>query len=119
MVNCPAVLCCLEKLIILKLILRQSGTKDYLIQTELVTLYTVADLGYLQELFLVPRFNPFEEFFMGGNGLVIATTPLRGYDDRTVGPRNVNGDVIGGRVMTRYTTELRFAVTLDPIPFTC
>ena len=53
---------------------------------------------------------------MGGNGLVIATTPLRGYDDRTVGPRNSQGNVIGGRVMTRYTSELRFAVTLDPIP---
>jgi outer membrane protein insertion porin family len=53
---------------------------------------------------------------MGGSGLVIATTPLRGYDDRTVGPRDVNGEVLGGRVMTRYTTELRFAIALDPIP---
>ncbi len=53
---------------------------------------------------------------MGGNGLVIATSPLRGYDDRTVGPRNQNGDVIGGRIMTRYTAELRFAVALEPIP---
>jgi outer membrane protein insertion porin family len=81
-----------------------------------IVLYSIADLGYLQELQLGTPIQPFEEFYMGGNGLVIATVPLRGYDDRTVGPRNVNGDVIGGRVMTRYTTELRFAVTLDPIP---
>jgi outer membrane protein insertion porin family len=78
--------------------------------------YSIADLGYLQELTLGTPIQPFEEFYMGGNGLIIATVPLRGYDDRTVGPRNRNNDVIGGRVMTRYTAELRFAVTLDPIP---
>jgi outer membrane protein insertion porin family len=53
---------------------------------------------------------------MGGNGLIIATTSLRGYDDRTVGPRNAFGDVIGGRVMAKFGTELRLAVTLEPIP---
>jgi outer membrane protein insertion porin family len=55
---------------------------------------------------------------MGGSGLVISTTPLRGYDDRTVGPRNPLNpvEIIGGRVMTRYTAELRAALTLDPIP---
>ncbi len=81
-----------------------------------IALYTVADLGYLDELTLGTRIQPFEFYYMGGNGLIIATTPLRGYDDRTVGPRNINGRVIGGRVMTRYTAELRFAVALDPIP---
>ncbi len=78
--------------------------------------YTVADLGYIEEIVKGTQIQPFEFFYMGGNGLVIATTPLRGYDDRTVGPRNSQGNVFGGRVMTRYTTELRFAVTLDPIP---
>ena len=81
-----------------------------------IALYTVADLGYLNEFQKNTPINPFEYFFMGGNGLIIATTPLRGYDDRTVGPRDAQGNVIGGRVMTRYTAELRFALTLDPIP---
>jgi outer membrane protein insertion porin family len=81
-----------------------------------IALYTVADLGYLDEFTAGTPINPFEYFFMGGSGLIIATTPLRGYDDRTVGPRDVNGEVLGGRVMTRYTTELRFAIALDPIP---
>lgn len=81
-----------------------------------IALYTVADLGYLDELTFGTRIQPFEFYYMGGNGLIIATTPLRGYDDRTVGPRNADGRVIGGRVMTRYTAELRLAVTLDPIP---
>jgi outer membrane protein insertion porin family len=81
-----------------------------------IVLYTIADMGYLQELKLGTPIQPFEEYYMGGNGLIIATVPLRGYSDRTVGPRNFNNDVVGGRIMTRYTTELRFAVTLDPIP---
>jgi len=81
-----------------------------------VALYTVADMGYLDEFEKNTPINPFEYFFMGGNGLVIATTPLRGYDDRTVGPRDAQGSVIGGRVMARYTTELRFALALEPIP---
>ncbi len=78
--------------------------------------YSVADLGYIEEIVKGTQIQPFEFFYMGGNGLIIATSPLRGYDDRTVGPRNSQGNVIGGRVMTRYTSELRFAVTLDPIP---
>lgn len=87
-----------------------------LFNTSKLVLYTVADIAYLEELKYATPIQPFEYFYMGGNGLVIATTPLRGYDDRSVGPRNVNGDVIGGRVAARYTAELRFAVTLDPMP---
>lgn len=81
------------------------------------TLYTIAELGYIKELEANTNINPFDFFFMGGNGLVIATTPLRGYEDRSIGPKNSSGQVLGGRVMMRYTTELRVAVTLEPIPF--
>ncbi len=81
-----------------------------------IALYTVADLGYIDEIVKGTKIQPFEFYYMGGNGLIIATTSLRGYDDRTVGPRNAFGDVIGGRVMAKFGTELRFAVTLEPIP---
>jgi outer membrane protein insertion porin family len=83
-----------------------------------VALYTVSNIGYLQELDKVSetKINPFEYYYMGGNGLVIATEPLRGYDDRTVGPQNSSGTVIGGRVMARFTAEFRVAVALEPIP---
>jgi len=83
-----------------------------------VALYTVSNMGYLQELDKASetKINPFEYFFMGGNGLVIATEPLRGYDDRTIGPKTADGTVFGGRVMTRYTAELRVSVAQDPIP---
>ncbi len=81
-----------------------------------LVLYAGSDIGYLNEIVGGTQIQPFEFYYMGGNGLVIATTPLRGYDDREVGPRNINDDVIGGRLMTKFTTELRFAVALDPIP---
>lgn len=81
-----------------------------------VTLYLGSEFGYMDELISGTPVNPFEYYYMGGSGLVIATTSLRGYDDRTVGPRNEFGDVIGGRVSAKFVSELRFAVSLDPIP---
>ena len=82
-----------------------------------IALYTIADFGYLDEIVPGTNIQPFEFYYMGGNGLVIATTPLRGYDDRTVGPKNPStGQVIGGRVMAKFGAELRLAVTLEPIP---
>ncbi len=78
--------------------------------------YFGTDMGLLKELTLGTMIQPFDYFYMGGNGLVIATTPLRGYDDRSVGPRNFRGDVIGGRVFAKYTAEFRTAITLDPMP---
>ncbi|MBU0474286.1 MAG: outer membrane protein assembly factor BamA [Bacteroidetes bacterium] len=75
--------------------------------------YAGIDMGYLEELQSDTHINPLEYFFMGGNGLTVATTPLRGYDDRTIGP---NKGQSGGSIMTRYVTELRIALTLDPMP---
>jgi outer membrane protein insertion porin family len=56
--------------------------------------------------------NPLELFTMGGSGLsgMLNVTPLRGYDDQSIGP------YYGGRVMARHIAELRFAVSLDPMP---
>ena len=54
---------------------------------------------------------------MGGTGIgYIATIPLRGYEDRSVGPLNSRGQELGGRVLTKHSLELRYAVTLNPIP---
>lgn len=87
-----------------------------LFKTNRLTFYTIANMGYIDEIVPGTNIQPFEFFYMGGNGLIIATTSLRGYDDRTVGPRNAAGNVIGGRVMAKVGTELRFALTLEPIP---
>jgi outer membrane protein insertion porin family len=58
---------------------------------------------------------PYQDlFYMGGTGLgQIAVTPLRGYEDRSIGPF---GGYVGGKAMMKFTTELRFALTLNPIP---
>jgi len=53
---------------------------------------------------------------MGGSGLAYNTIALRGYDDRTIGPVNSNGSNIGGKVLLKYGVELRYALSLDPIP---
>jgi outer membrane protein insertion porin family len=82
-----------------------------------LTLYTIANVGYIDEIVPGTNIQPFEFFYMGGNGLIIATTSLRGYDDRTVGPKNpATGQVVGGRVMAKFGAEFRVAVTLEPIP---
>ncbi len=96
----------------------QFSTEWYrrLFHSSRITFFTSLDLGYIHEIVSGTNIQPFEFFFMGGNGLVIATTPLRGYEDRSVGPRNTNGDIIGGRVMAKYTAEIRAAITLEPMP---
>lgn len=82
-----------------------------------LALYLSTDLGYIDELVKGTTIQPFEFFYMGGNGMIIATTPLRGYDDRSVGPLTRDGlTTIGGRVMTKNTLELRAALALEPIP---
>jgi outer membrane protein insertion porin family len=58
-----------------------------------------------------------EQFWMGGTGLgMVATTALRGYDDRSIGPVDVSGNVLPGTVMEKHTAEIRFNVSLNPIP---
>lgn len=81
-----------------------------------LTFYTGFNIGYIHELKSGTTIQPFEFFYMGGNGLVIATTPLRGYADRSVGPLSSTGFVLGGRVMSKYVAEIRAALTLEPMP---
>ena len=61
---------------------------------------------------------PYIEYFsMGGTGLgQINVTPLRGYEDRGVGPLNSSDEVVSGKVMERHVAEIRFNVSLNPIP---
>jgi outer membrane protein insertion porin family len=61
---------------------------------------------------------PTEFFWMGGTGLAsyYQTTPLRGYEDRSVGPRSAADEIEGGRSLAKYTSELRFSLSQNPIP---
>ncbi len=90
----------------------QTEWYNRLFNSSRVALYTDFEMGYIHELngFTKLNINPFERYFMGGNGLVVSTVSLRGYDDRSIGP------TIGGDVYLKYTTELRVAVTMEPMP---
>ena len=64
-------------------------------------------------------FIPFDEFFfMGGSGLTIGE-PLRGYEDRTVGPPSPTSNTfaLGGRVLSKFSMELRFPIAPNPVIF--
>ncbi|MCH7494915.1 MAG: outer membrane protein assembly factor BamA [Candidatus Marinimicrobia bacterium] len=64
-------------------------------------------------------FIPWDEyFFMGGSGLTIGE-PLRGYDDRTVGPPSPTSSnfALGARVLAKFSIELRFPIAPNPTIF--
>lgn len=80
-------------------------------------LYTSGEMGYIGELVPNTPIQPFEYYYMGGSGLIIATTPLRGYEDRSLGLRDIRtNNIIGSKVQAKFTTEFRVALSMDPIP---
>jgi outer membrane protein insertion porin family len=80
-----------------------------------LTLYTGSEFGFLKGFTSHSYIPPIEYYYMGGNGLQIQTKPLRGYEDRSIGPIE-RGEVSNGTVFTRFVSELRFALTLNPMP---
>lgn len=102
------------------------GTTDYLklgfsaefvaplwgpLLAERLVLYLATEMGYLKGLRSDTTIPAVEFYRMGGSGLGgFNVTPLRGYPDQSVGP------VGGGTVMARHTAELRFALSLNPMP---
>lgn len=82
-----------------------------------LALFLSSQYGFIGGFREPANIPPIELFFMGGTGLgFISTTPLRGYEDQAVGPRNFRNEVVGGRAMTKQTAELRFAIAINPIP---
>ena len=82
-----------------------------------LALYLSTDYGYIQDIGTASNISPIDLFFMGGTGLgYVSTTPLRGYEDQSIGPRTTTGVIYGGKAMTKQTAELRFAVSINPIP---
>ncbi len=82
-----------------------------------LVLYLGSQMGYVDGFANDTTIPPQELFYMGGNGLGgFALTPLRGYRDNSIGPLAPNGQNLGGRIMTRFFAEFRFALSLNPIP---
>ncbi len=72
---------------------------------------SLAKIGYVTGLKSDTTMNQIELYRMGGNGLSgFGTIPLRGYPDNGIGSE------YGNKLMARYTAELRFALSLDPMP---
>ncbi len=79
-----------------------------------LALATSSTIGFIFEFADNGRIPPQEFFYMGGTGLgQFATTPLRGYEDRSVGPRERFG---AGKSMIKHSVELRYALAVNPIP---
>ncbi|MFN3134766.1 MAG: outer membrane protein assembly factor BamA [Candidatus Kryptonium sp.] len=77
--------------------------------------YNSFDWGYVDGFRRDSFIPPIELFSMGGTGLgYIAVTPLRGYEDMSIAV--TSNRVPQGKVLMKYTTELRFGLTMNPMP---
>ncbi len=80
-------------------------------------LYTSAEFGHIGELVKGTQIPIFEQYYMGGNGMVMSTIPLRGYDDRSLGDKSgESAYILGSKFMMKFTTEFRVALAIEPMP---
>ncbi|HET6511789.1 MAG TPA: outer membrane protein assembly factor BamA [Candidatus Kapabacteria bacterium] len=88
--------------------------------TNKMVLATSAEIGQLGGVGSSPYVPPTERFTMGGSGLASGfyTVPLRGYDDASIGVSRANesGFPTGGLAYTKFSAELRYILSLEPIP---
>jgi len=76
-----------------------------------MTLAASSQLGLVFPIGGAARVQPTDVFFMGGTGLgYFNTTPLRGYEDRSIGPGG------GGLALLKHSIEFRIALAINPIP---
>ncbi len=83
-----------------------------------LVLYLNTELGNVTNLSTGSSFVPQLEYYsMGGNALAgINVIPLRGYTDNSLAIRDPYTDAIASRLVFKQTAELRFAVSLNPMP---
>ncbi len=81
-----------------------------------LVLYSDTEMGIISQLNNSPQAIPYiEQFFMGGSGLSLGI-PLRGYDERTIGPQS-GVYAAGGKTMFKESLELRLPVISNPTIF--
>ncbi len=83
---------------------------------KILVLYDSFMFGYLNGFRSDSYIPPLDRFFMGGTAFTVGT-PLRGYDDRMVGPLTEYGYAIGANTALKWTTELRFPIMPNPMIF--
>ncbi|MFC1726403.1 outer membrane protein assembly factor BamA, partial [candidate division KSB1 bacterium] len=64
-------------------------------------------MGVINKNYAGAYVPPLERFYMGGSAMSIGE-PLRGYEDRSVGPG------LGGTAMLKYVVDLRFPISMKP-----
>lgn len=85
-----------------------------------LVLHTRAKFGFLGAYNSEIGESPFERFYLGGDGLSGFSLDgreligMRGYANNSLTPRNTEG-YIGGTVYTKYTLELRYPISKNPM----
>ncbi len=82
-----------------------------------LVMYLNTEIGDVTNISNKSSFVPQLEFYsMGGNALAgINVIPLRGYEDNILAVRDASG-YIASRLIFKQTAELRFAISLNPMP---
>jgi outer membrane protein insertion porin family len=77
-------------------------------------------VGYVSGLRSDTAISPVELYHMGGSGIgLYSIIPLRGYDDDVFGKYWSVEDAksyTGGKMAAKFTSELRFNISMDPMP---
>jgi len=81
-----------------------------------LVLFLHSEFGIVEELQDNTFIDWYELYRMGGGGLTVATIPLRGYEDQSIGPRENGSSYPSGKIKAKFTAELRFSLSMDPIP---
>jgi len=85
-----------------------------------LVLHARAKFGFLGSYNPTIGDSPFERFYLGGDGLSGFSLDgreligMRGYGNNSLTPRNSSG-YIGGTVFTKYTLELRYPISKNPM----
>ena len=65
--------------------------------------------------------SPFERFYLGGDGLSGFSLDgrelvgMRGYGNNSLTPKDAAGNYIGGSIFSKYTMEMRYPLSLNPM----
>ncbi|MBV6643850.1 MAG: BamA/TamA family outer membrane protein [Cyclobacteriaceae bacterium] len=80
-----------------------------------------AHFGFIGSYTKKAGVGPFERFQLGGDGLtgqnfLLGTDVigLRGYPNNSIVPRDIDNGIDGGTFFTKFVTELRYPVSLNP-----
>ncbi len=81
-------------------------------------LYQNFEFGYMNGWKADSYIPPYDKFYLGGSALSIGT-PLRGYDERVVGPQSISASPwsLGGNTLLKYSVEFRFPIIPNPTMF--